>query len=223
VDEVGGTRELRRNVANVLVMGARPRQAFDTRAYVPLVQAVDAHFNVSDESRKVEGYSDILRITVPREHITADFMVRASVQQHGYLCIQYRLQADPVPLTWMLRSLDQALSFILSDAAERVVRRDRRDYIVSLSGIPEGGVSLPSNITAERISFNQVKGMRVVRILRLAQRDKNGWAMIREFAAATLSDIGYGGFEPGLQALDSSHIDLPTVTAPPPRGGRPDA
>jgi hypothetical protein len=123
---------------------------------------------LSEDSRKPEGYSDILRITVPKDGITADFMVRVSVQKHGFLCIQYRLQADPIPLAWIMRSLDQALSFMLSDVSEGVARRDRRDYIVSLSGIPEGGVILPANLTAERISFNQVKGMRVVvRTLRL--------------------------------------------------------
>jgi hypothetical protein len=56
------------------------------------------------------------------------------------------------------------------------------------------------------LSENYVHGSRVFRQFVLAKQDPDGWAAIRQFAAAVLGDSGFVGFESALAAVSVESI-----------------
>lgn len=186
----------------VLLIGDAPKMRFNTTRYREIVTAIDQHFRLSAESRKVESFADVLRVTVPNgDAVAPEFQVQMGVHAYGVMCIQFRTQADPLPLFWLLQRLDSMMSFLLSDASQRVVELGNREYTFCLNAWPAGGIDTGSIVSAYRLSQNFVRGSRTMDTYKLEKDDRDGWTAIRAFASTVLANAGYTDFEPSLIAV----------------------
>ncbi len=185
-----------------LLIGDAPKKPLDTTRYRDLVTAIDRHFGLTEESRKVESFADMLRVMSPKgDGFAPEFLLQLGPGRHGALCIQFRTQADPLPLRWMVQQLDTMMAFLLSDVSDVVVSRKNRGYTLCLSAWPEGGIDACDIVTAHRLSQNFVRGSRTMGTYKLGKNDRDGWSAIRMFVATVLANAGYAEFEPSLELV----------------------
>jgi len=191
----------------LLLVGDAPKEALDTGILEELVTYVADHFTLSRSALRVETFADFLRIKHPNTDGVPEFLLQLSVGDQGIIGVQWRTNADPVPLGWILRQLDLAMRFSLLSINDRVVRRSRgRTYSVSFSNWPEGGIDAQPLVSATRLSQNYVRGTRVFRRFILTKDDPDGWNALRKFAAAILGDAGYTRFEEALLSLPRKSV-----------------
>ena len=196
----------------LMAVSRPPKKALGSTDYEELAKAAARHFGFDDDSLGVEPFANFLRVKFPDTNGTPEFLMQVGIDSSGIVVLQWRTIADPIPLRWILERADLAISFTLTEWGCRVLGNPRkRDYSVSLSNWPAGGVSIDGLLQARRISCPHVRGYQVRKDFKLIHRDRDGWKALLAFATTIVSDSGYVGFEPSLTALTRDQLRAPAT------------
>lgn len=192
---------------SLMVVGRPPTGPFETSTLDKIIEATVTTVGLSRDDLRIETFAGFLRIKSPNIDGTPEFLLQLGIGDYGIVVMQWRTQANPVSLAWVLRHLELGLAFTQLDVIQRVIRKTgTRRYSVSLGNWPEAGVTPEPLLKPRRISTNWMKGGQVLRQFSVTRKQKTLWPILLAFAAAVLGDAGYVDFEARLASLTAESL-----------------
>jgi hypothetical protein len=185
-----------------MVVGRPRAEEIQTAILDEIITATAESVGLARHELRIETFAGFLRIKSPDADGTPEFLLQLGLGDYCIVILQWRTQANPVSLGWVLGHLESGIEFTQLEIIEGVFRkRGVRRYSVSLGNWPDAGVTPEPLSNLRRLSANWMKGGRVYREFRVSGKQKSLWPILLSFARAVLGDAGYVNFEPSLAML----------------------